>query len=217
MAKTKNGNLVVCTKGVFAKLNPAKIKYVRVRLLKHRCDRLIFNAATVSCHVAIFEFNMHQQSHVVHRLPVHMPNNHFVYFQQGQAEEVLDRAADQATKLIAWFVLNAENHDTRQYMYPDILLCFVFNKNKVWKSRQGGHGRIMSRMYSASPRAGELFYLRILLLHKSGATSFKDLQTVIRKVAETFRDACLLRGLPQDDTERNKTLQEAVNFQLLRQ
>ncbi|XP_057299444.1 uncharacterized protein LOC130630062 [Hydractinia symbiolongicarpus] len=47
----------------------------------------------------IFELNMHQQFHVVHRLPVHLPNNHIVYFQQEQAEEALDRAADQATKL----------------------------------------------------------------------------------------------------------------------
>ncbi|XP_057299673.1 uncharacterized protein LOC130630262 [Hydractinia symbiolongicarpus] len=87
----------------------------------------------------LFEFTMHQQSHVVHRLPVHLPKNHIVYFQQGQAEEALDRAADQATKLTAWFVLNAENHDARQYMYPDIPLHFVFNKNKVWKPRQRGH------------------------------------------------------------------------------
>ncbi|XP_057305457.1 uncharacterized protein LOC130642388 [Hydractinia symbiolongicarpus] len=165
----------------------------------------------------LFEFTMHQQSHVVHRLPVHLPKNHIVYFQQGQAEEALDRAADQATKLTAWFVLNAENHDARQYMYPDIPLHFVFNKNKVWKPRQRGHGKIVSRMYSVSPRTGELFYLRMLLLHTPGATSFEDLRTVNGNVAETFRDACLLRGLLQDDTEWNNTLQEAVNFQMPRQ
>ncbi|XP_057290338.1 uncharacterized protein LOC130613035 [Hydractinia symbiolongicarpus] len=144
-------------------------------------------------------------------------NEHVDHDEQGQAEEALDRAADQTTKLTAWFVLNAENHDARQYMYPDIPLYFVFNKNKVWKPRQRGHGKIVSRMYSVSLRAGELFYLRMLLLHTPGATSFEDLRTVNGNAAETFRDACLLRGLLQDDTEWNNTLQEAVNFQMPRQ
>ncbi|XP_057296296.1 uncharacterized protein LOC130625260 [Hydractinia symbiolongicarpus] len=143
----------------------------------------------------LFEFTMHQQSHVVHRLPVHLPNNHIVYFQQGQAEEALDRAADQATKLTAWFVLNAENHDARQYMYPDIPLHFVFNKNKVWKPRQRGHGKSVSRMYSVSPRAGELFYLRMLLLHTPGATSFEDLRTVNGNEAVNFQMPRQLRQL----------------------
>ncbi|XP_057292987.1 uncharacterized protein LOC130621642 [Hydractinia symbiolongicarpus] len=141
----------------------------------------------------------------------------FLDARKGQAKEALDRAADQAIKLTAWFVLNAENHDAPQYMYPDIPLHFVFNKNKVWKPRQRGHGKIVSRMYSVSPRAGELFYLRMLLLHTPGATSFEDLRTVNGNVAETFRDACLLRGLLQDDTKWNNTLQEAVNFQMPRQ
>ncbi|XP_057299428.1 uncharacterized protein LOC130630047 [Hydractinia symbiolongicarpus] len=109
---------------------------------------------------------------------------------QGQAEEALDRAADQATKLTVWFVLNAENRDARQYMYPDIPLHFVFHKNKVWKPRQRSHGKIVSRMYSVSPRTGELFYLRMLLLHTPSATSFEDLRTVNGNVAEKFRDSC---------------------------
>ncbi|XP_057297645.1 uncharacterized protein LOC130628679 [Hydractinia symbiolongicarpus] len=160
----------------------------------------------------LFEFNLRQQSHVVHRLLLHWPSNHIVYFQQGQAKEALDRVADQATKLTAWFVLNADNHDARQYMYPDIPLHYVFNKKKVWKPRQRGHGKIVSRMYSVSARVGELLYLRMFLLHKPAATSFEDLRTVNGNVPETFRDACLLRELLQDDIEWNSTWQEAVNF-----
>ncbi|XP_057297374.1 uncharacterized protein LOC130627535 isoform X2 [Hydractinia symbiolongicarpus] len=85
----------------------------------------------------LFEFKMHQQSHVVHRLPVHLPNNYTVYFQPDQVEEFVNRAENQATKLTAWFVLNGENHNARQYLYPDIPLHFVFNNNrKVWTPRR---------------------------------------------------------------------------------
>ncbi|XP_057299513.1 uncharacterized protein LOC130630155 [Hydractinia symbiolongicarpus] len=166
----------------------------------------------------LFEFKMHQQSHVVHRLPVHLPNNHIVYFQQGQAEEAVRRAANQATKLTAWFVLNAQNRNARQYFYLEIPLCFVFiNARKVWTPRQNLNFKIVSRMNSVSPRAGELFYLRMLLLHIHGVTSFEDLKTVDGNVTETFRETCLLRGHLQDDTEWNNTSQEAVNFQMPRQ
>ncbi|XP_057310670.1 uncharacterized protein LOC130648632 [Hydractinia symbiolongicarpus] len=141
----------------------------------------------------LFEFKMHQQSHVVHRLPVHLPNNHIVYFQPDQVEEAVNRAANQATKLTAWFVLNGENHNARQYLYPDIPLHFVFNNDrKIWTPKRNFNLKIVSRMYSVSPRA--------------------DLRTVDGNVAETFRETCLLRGLLQDDTEWNNTLKEAVNF-----
>ncbi|XP_057310701.1 uncharacterized protein LOC130648664 [Hydractinia symbiolongicarpus] len=149
----------------------------------------------------LFKLNMHQQSHVVHRLPVHLSNNYIVYFQKGQEKKALDRATDQAAKLTTSFVLNAENRDNRQNMNPDIPLHFVFNKNKVWKPRQRGHCKIVSRTYN----------------HTLGTTAFEDLRAVNGNVAETFRDACLLCGRLQDDTEWNNTLQEAFNFQMLRQ
>ncbi|XP_057290340.1 uncharacterized protein LOC130613038 [Hydractinia symbiolongicarpus] len=197
---------IQCTLNLEACMSIKSVKYLYKHIYKDQdCANIEINeridhdevqtfldARYVSAPEAIwrlFEFTMHQQSHVVHKLPVHFPNNHIVYFQQGQAEEALDRAADQATKLKAWFVLNAENHDARQYMYPNIPLHFAFNKNKVWKPRQ----RVMVKLCPE--------YLR----------------TVNGNVAETFRDACLLRDLLQDDTEWNNTLQEAVNFQMPRQ
>ncbi|XP_057310674.1 uncharacterized protein LOC130648635 [Hydractinia symbiolongicarpus] len=155
----------------------------------------------------LFEFTMHQQSHVVHRLPVHLPNNHIVYFQQGQAEEALDRAADQATKLTAWFVLNAENHDARQYMYPDIPLHFVFNKNKVWKPRQRGHGKIVSRMYNEAVNSQMPRQLRqlfaVILTHCEPSnpftlwTRYKDAmyEDYIRQMNEEHAEYRLLQDI----------------------
>ncbi|XP_065674125.1 uncharacterized protein LOC136091069 [Hydra vulgaris] len=44
----------------------------------------------------------------------------------------------------------------------------------------------------------------------NGATSWADLRTVNGIVLETFRKACVLKGLLQDDTEWQNTLSEAV-------
>jgi len=68
-------------------------------------------------------------------------------------------------------------------------------------------------MYYASPRSGERFFLRTLLTTVKGATSFEDLRTFgegpDRHVCATYREACLLRGLLEDDSEWRVCLQEA--------
>ena len=65
------------------------------------------------------------------------------------------------------------------------------------------------RMYKVNP-TGEMFFLRLLLLQAKGATSWEDVRTVNGIVLDTFREACVLKGLLQDDTEWQNTLSEAV-------
>ncbi|XP_065654788.1 uncharacterized protein LOC136081402 [Hydra vulgaris] len=49
-----------------------------------------------------------------------------------------------------------------------------------------------------------------ILKQAKGATSWEDVRTVNGIVLETFREACVLKGLLQDDTEWQNTLSEAV-------
>lgn len=72
-------------------------------------------------------------------------------------------------------------------------------------------------MYSVSPRDPEKYYLRLLLLHVPGATSYDDLKTVNGAVTASFREACIQRRLFSDDTEYYNTLTEASTFQMPRQ
>ncbi|OJA14933.1 hypothetical protein AZE42_13820 [Rhizopogon vesiculosus] len=67
-------------------------------------------------------------------------------------------------------------------------------------------------MYAASPNAGERFYLRLLLTVIKGATSYENLRTVDGTVCNTFKDACQLRGLLDDDGEWIQCLQEAKDM-----
>jgi hypothetical protein len=70
---------------------------------------------------------------------------------------------------------------------------------------------------SSSSSSGERFYLRTLLTAVKGATSFADLRTFQGVEAPTFRHACLLHGLLDDDGEWHMCLQEASAMQTGRQ
>ena len=64
-------------------------------------------------------------------------------------------------------------------------------------------------MYYTSPRAGERFSLRTLLTAIKGATSFESLRTFGDYVCATYREACIMHGLLEDDNEWRLCLQKA--------
>ena len=69
---------------------------------------------------------------------------------------------------------------------------------------------IISRIHMIFPSAGELFYLRMLLLHVKGPTSFSDLKTVGNMELDSYFQACKARNLIEDDDLWIKTLGEAA-------
>ncbi len=60
-----------------------------------------------------------------------------------------------------------------------------------------------------SPREGERYFLRLLLLHVTGAKSFVDMRTVDGEVRSSFQQACSRRGLLADDAEWRRVLRES--------
>ena len=156
---------------------------------------------------------MHEQSHTIYRLSVHLPHQQRVYFREGGEAEAVERESTRNTHLTAWFKLNTEDPNAREFLYTEIPHHYVFNdRAKKWIPRQRGGDRIISRMYSVNPADPEKFHLRLLLLHVPGATSYDDLKTVSGEVCLTFRDACIRRHLLTDDSEYNDALWKQVNF-----
>jgi hypothetical protein len=67
---------------------------------------------------------------------------------------------------------------------------------------------------SAHPAEGERYYLRVLLNHATGATSFEDLRTINGIIFQTFREAAEKRGLIEADNTIDECLSEAECFQM---
>ena len=136
------------------------------------------------------EFPLCTQSHTVIRLAVHLPNEQQIYFCEGQEQTALDKADAGNTMLTAWFHLNQHCEDARNFFYTDMPYHYVFDsKNKQWNPRKRGAEKIISRMFNASIREGERYFL----LNVPGATSFNYLKTYNNTVFPSFREACLAR------------------------
>ncbi|XP_060519932.1 uncharacterized protein LOC132698088 [Cylas formicarius] len=113
----------------------------------------------------IFQYKLHDRSHAVVTLPVHLENERPVTFDEGDdEEELLTRVADATnyvSKLVAYFRLNAVESEARQLRYVEI------PENYVW------------------------FHLRILLQHLRGATSFESIRTLADGyIGQTYHEAC---------------------------
>ena len=65
-------------------------------------------------------------------------------------------------------------------------------------------------MYYVHPTAGELYYLRMLLMIVKGAKNYADIRTFENKVYDTFQEACEARGLLEGDHEWILLFDEAI-------
>lgn len=82
-------------------------------------------SASESCW-RIFGFNLHAHYPSVLHLPVHLPNQQMVYFDEdADREEVAQR--NQATMLTRWFELNTIDVEARRYRYCDLPQEYVWN------------------------------------------------------------------------------------------
>ena len=159
----------------------------------------------------LFCFPMHSQSHSVIRLHVHLPNFQQVFFRDGEEAAAVERAENRNTMLTAWFELNRRDPQAREILYCDLPYHYTFdNRERKWSPRRRNAEKIIARMANANIREGERYFLRVLLLHVPGATSFDDLKTYDGIVHETFRAACSARGLLHDDATWTRTLDEVA-------
>jgi len=67
---------------------------------------------------------------------------------------------------------------------------------------------------SANLAKGERYYLRVLLDHMAGATSFECLRTVDSKLLPTFHEAIERRGLIEEDNTLNESLAKATGWMM---
>jgi len=172
----------------------------------------------------IFLFHIQKQVPNVVCLQVHLPDEQSVVFDPDDPNDPNYNAEDaedaenegKPTTLMGWFNANAaaaEGSEVLNTLYQNFPSKMVWNaKQHIWTDRKKGFA--IGRMYYAHPSAGERFYLRLLLTCVKGATSFKHLRSFEGIVYPTFKDACIVRGLLEDDSEWRQCLEEAKDMQM---
>ena len=167
----------------------------------------------------ILDNAMHAHHPPVVQLAVHLENGQRVYFTEVTA---MDKATDPAprTTLTDLFRLCREDEFACTQLYADLPAFYTWDKaKKVWKRRKTGkpvppHNVFempaIGRVYTVSPRQGECYFLRLLLHVVRGPCSFDDLKNGDGRMCETYREACLQRGLLEDDHHHDDALREAA-------
>ena len=111
--------------------------------------------------------------------------------------------------LAEWFETNSKSEEARHLTYCD------FPKDWSWDASQRSWRKRapcpkIGRMYYVHPTAGELYYLRMLLVIVKGAKNYADIRTFENKVYDTFQEACEARGLLEGDHEWILLFDEAI-------
>ncbi|KAK4510430.1 uncharacterized protein ATC70_012169 [Mucor velutinosus] len=164
----------------------------------------------------LFEFPMHEESPSVTPLAVHLENEQPVYFDPQWPQEKIDKVLRESrSTLMAYFHYNHANHGKpgfRPLLYQEFPEHMTWQQNaKKWKPRSSSRMSI-GRMYYCNPAAGERYYLRLLLTVVRGAMSFSHLRTVNNHEYATFREACMMLHLIEDDGEWTRAFEEAATF-----
>ncbi len=167
----------------------------------------------------LFEFSMHDRSHSIIRLPIHLPEQHTVIFEVnenviGNIENALRRSKNKKTMLEAWFELNQNEPEARNFYYFEIPEHYVFDDKKhTWRLRKRFHN-VVPRLYTVSFKDEERYCLRLLLLHVKGAQSWRDLKTVDGMEFISFKETAIARKLLESTAEWNNCMEEACHYQM---
>ncbi|AQK75317.1 hypothetical protein ZEAMMB73_Zm00001d018231 [Zea mays] len=165
----------------------------------------------------IYGFELSQNSPPVIQLQLHLPNMHMVAFHERQmVERVVNRPGADRSMLTAYFEANRLHEEARGILYRDFPEWYTWQsgKGKVWQRRKRDTGGQVGRIVSAHPAEGERYYLRVLLNHVTGATSYVDLRTVDGLTLPTFHEAAERRGLLESDNTLDECLTERALFQM---
>ena len=169
----------------------------------------------------LLSYPVHEHRPAVQKLAVHLGGeDQLVRFNAGdQLQQVVERRVE--TKLTSFFKLCAEDDFAATLMFHQLPRYYTWQpQTRSWQRRRVGTphpeaaGIFMTdaigRVYSVSPRAGERFFLRLLLHNVRGPRSFEALRTVAGRVHNTYQEACSALGLLEDGQHWHRAMAEAA-------
>ncbi|XP_073362511.1 uncharacterized protein [Aegilops tauschii subsp. strangulata] len=164
----------------------------------------------------IYGFELSKIHPPVLQLQLHLPNMHMVsYHGMEKIKNIIDRDGTERSMLTAYFEANSLHEKARGILYRDFQEYYTWQRQgKFWQERKRAAVFQVGRMVSAHPAEGEQYYLRVLLNHVTGATSYEDLRTVHGQVMPTFCEAAEKRGLIEADNTLDDCMTEAELFRM---
>ncbi|XP_019225161.1 PREDICTED: uncharacterized protein LOC109206760 [Nicotiana attenuata] len=164
----------------------------------------------------LFGFPISEMSPSVYRLQLHLEGQQFVSFKSNtDIHTIVNNSMIQKTMLTEFFYMNDTDEDAKELnlLYKEFPEYFVSSSSdKFWARRQKRCA--VGRIVTCHPIEGERYYLRLLLLHVQGPTSYKDLLTVNGEPCSTFRESVEKRGLLHCDNSLIECMSEATSYQM---
>lgn len=164
----------------------------------------------------IYRFPIHEMSPAVLSLQLHLDGCQMINFKKRtDLRTITNNGAYSRTMLTQFFWMNSSNKVVKEkrLLYRNFREHFVWNKQtRVWKLRE--RGDVIGRIITANPCEGERYYLRMLLNHVPGPTSYSNLRTVQSSIYNTFREAAIAHGLLESDNSNEACMQEASTYQM---
>lgn len=163
-------------------------------------------------------FDIHHRFPAVEGLPVHLEGEKSVSFKQhDNLKDGAEKAKKRCSKLEGWFEENKNIPEAKEYTYPQFPQFFTWKPDLCkWKVRE--RGTVFGRLSDVHASSGETFFLRMILMHVKGATSYRDLRTVNGVLYNSFKEACDALGLLKDDRQWHTAMSEntihAMPYQL---
>jgi ATP-dependent DNA helicase PIF1 len=135
---------------------------------------------------------------------------HMVLFHQRQnIKDVVNYPGTKQSMLTAYFEANRLHENARGILYRDFPKYFTWQSNgKFWRWRKYENHSQIGRIVSAHPAESECYYLRVLLNHITGTTSYQRLRMVDSVIQPTFQEAVEKRGLIEEDTTLDDCLKK---------
>ncbi|KAG3086459.1 hypothetical protein PI124_g12786 [Phytophthora idaei] len=157
------------------------------------------------------------KTHAIVQLTIHLENEQMIMFRYSDDPAVVVTRGKH-TMLARFFELCAseapENQVAKITFYQDIPKLFRWDtKAKRWVRRKR-YQAALARMIHVSPRDMQRFYMRVLLGHRKGPTSFENLRTVDGVTYDSYRKAALHAGYLEDDSEWVACMTEASQFRM---
>ena len=180
-------------------------------VLNYRNARMI--TAPEACY-RMFGFPLYSMSPAVLQLQVHLPGYHMVAFNPKEdISDVVNREKSQKSMLTEFFRTICEHPDAPKYLYREFPEHFRWIKSKKqWVPRKQ---RIqIGRLVQAHPAKSERYYLRVLLNHVRGPTSYLNLKMYRDVTYDTFRDACEAMGFTETDKTLDVCLAESAEYSM---